>query len=721
MDDVKKKDEAPFRTNGQVWQMLRESGDCYIFDAVKKGTNHQDEIPEDISCGIDTTKPNLLERRKNWNQRTPEPFALPTEIWRETLERFSRYNDINKKIREGKITQINDFITYNLDIRSFVTDLLAQTKDHLFVLHFYQSLRNITILDPTCGSGAFLFAALNILEPLYETCINRMQEFHAQNDNLFTEELQEIDSKYRSNIQYFILKSIILRNLYGVDIMAEAVEIAKLRLFLKMVAVVEVNPRDPNLGLDPLPDIDFNIRCGNTLVGYATKRELERDLAEGDMFAAQDFREKVEEEMEKVAMTYQRFKEVQLTQTEDPAAFKTAKTSLRQRLQELDNLLNRNMYKAITNRDVSEQDIQTDGKYQDWLTSHQPFHWLAEFYDIIQGHGGFDVIIGNPPYVSMSEIDYLSNSKEFSCSDLYGHVIRRVLSILHKQGTHGFIVMHNLAFSKNFHDIRKVLLSREGNKWFSFYGRIPAGLFAGDVRVRNCIYILNPIGQQTYTTRLHRWFTEQRETLVQTLKYSECKIKDCIPMLNASAFQSLYEDTQSRNGFEDKVNGTTIYFKQSAYNWLAISPDEPPAFNKNGARIPQSKVGRLRVKEDWAKLILLFLCGKIAYTRWLTYGDEFDVTAHDLLSFPFPFEKLSADECSTLNKLADEFISKMPDTIQFKLNAGKNVGTYNTAKLWNITDKSDAIFLKYLTDNPIMMREEIENFLACSVITGKKE
>ena len=116
-----------------------------------------------------------------------------------------------------------------------------------------------------------LFAALNILEPLYEVCITRMQDWNVENPKLFEDELRELNVKYRSNIRYFIYKSIILRNLYGVDIMVEATEIAKLRLFLKMVAVVDVNPRDPNLGLDPLPDIDFNIRCGNTLVGYATE------------------------------------------------------------------------------------------------------------------------------------------------------------------------------------------------------------------------------------------------------------------------------------------------------------------------------------------------------------------------------------------------------------------------------------------------------------------
>ena len=229
MDATKKTDEKPFKTNGEVWQYLRESGDAYIFDAVKKGKGL--EIPEEIAVGIDTTKPNLLERRSHWNEKTPEAFALPTEIWRETIERLQRYKTIKDKIENGEITEINDFITYNLDIRQFVQDLLGKTEDHLLVKHFYAQLQKVTILDPTCGSGAFLFAALNILEPLYEVCIERMQGWNSANPNLFKDELEELNGRYRSNIRYFIYKNIILRNLYGVDIMVEATEIAKLRLF----------------------------------------------------------------------------------------------------------------------------------------------------------------------------------------------------------------------------------------------------------------------------------------------------------------------------------------------------------------------------------------------------------------------------------------------------------------------------------------------------------
>lgn len=472
MDKVKETTPKAFKTDGFVWKYLRDSGDRYVFDAVKKGYSEdwRNQIPNNISIGIDTSSPKLLERRKDWNTKTAEAFALPTEIWRETVERLQRCESILGKIRRGEITNINDFITYNLDIREFVKELLDNTDDHTFILHFYKALQHVSILDPTCGSGAFLFAAMNILEPLYETCISRMQEFHEKNPLLFKPELEEISNKYRSNIQYFIFKSIILRNLYGVDIMVEATEIAKLRLFLKMVAVVEVDMRADNLGLDPLPDIDFNIRCGNTLVGYATEAELQKDLEYGDIFARQEFEDKVKTQMEIVATAFNRFKDVQFRQSEDMAAFKEAKSELTKRLATLNELLNKHMHTTIA----------TGYNYEAWLKSHQPFHWLAEFYEIIHDNGGFDVIIGNPPYVEYSkrnvnyEVDGYATQKSMN---LYSYVFERSSKIC--QNKIGLIVQMSSIGTLGMQSLQSFILSSFSHVHFGCFPERPKQLFEG--------------------------------------------------------------------------------------------------------------------------------------------------------------------------------------------------------------------------------------------------
>ena len=547
MDKTAEKSSGSFTSDGFVWQMLKGSGDRYIYDAVKKGYREdwKEQIPETIAIGIDTTQPNLLERRSQWNTKTSEPFALPTEIWRETIERLQRCESILNKIRNGEITHINDFITYNLDIRSFVYDLLRQTDDHLFVLHFYKALQNVTILDPTCGSGAFLFAAMNILEPLYEVCIERMQEFHTKNPLWFKAELDEISHKYRSNIQYFIFKSIILRNLYGVDIMVEATEIAKLRLFLKMVAVVEVDKRADNMGLDPLPDIDFNIRCGNTLVGYATEEELNRSMLESDMFVIQEFRSKVEEEMKLVALAYDTFKYVQLNQSEDMIAFKEAKKGLKARLDSLNELLNHHMYGGV------------NIPYEQWISSYQPFHWLAEFYQIIKGNGGFDVIIGNPPYVEYNKKDkksgkairdiyQLNDYLTLSCGNLYAFVIERSCQIVKDYNNIGFIVPLTIASNNNMQILRNYVSSL-GCIYFSHYEIRPAKLFEG-VEQRLTIFIIRQSeDKKIYSTAIRRWKSEYRDNLFKLTSYAKSFNNKSIWRTSTDLEEKIYKKFISQN------------------------------------------------------------------------------------------------------------------------------------------------------------------------------
>lgn len=513
-DKVKAKMPQLFVHGGKVWQFLQQSGDRYVYDAVEKGytKDWRERIPDYIAIGLDTSKPGLLERRKRWNEKTFEEFALPTEIWRETIERLQRCEDTLKKISSGEIENINDFITLNLDIRGFAYDLLEQTDDHLLVRNFYHSLKNITILDPTCGSGAFLFAAMNILEPLYEICITRMQEFQAENKNLFKEELGEISNKYRSNIQYFIFKSIILRNLYGVDIMAEAIEIAKLRLFLKMVAVVDVDLRADNLGLDPLPDIDFNIRCGNTLVGYATEKQLEDSITFGDMFARQDFKERIQQKLDIVSKTYDTFKWLQMNQQDNREAFKEAKRQLHDKLASLNEDLNQHLYGH-----------KPDLGYAPWLDRTQPFHWVAEFYEIMH-NGGFDVIIGNPPYVETTNIDYNIDFCQNDYANLYAYCLIRCTDICKRCSYNGLIVPMSITSIRDYQLLRNNFFNKEKLSYLTNHSIRPTSLFNGvSQRVSIVLFTNNADDRILYTTKYIRSF--DHKVLFETLQYFEGAIE----------------------------------------------------------------------------------------------------------------------------------------------------------------------------------------------------
>ena len=644
MDATKKMDEKPFKTNGAVWDFLKESGDTYIYDAVKKGAGL--EIPEEIAVGIDTTKPNLLERRSRWNEKTPEEYALPTEIWRETIERLQRYDNIKTKIESGEIHEINDFITYNLDIRQFVQDLLAQTDDHLFVLHFYHALQKVTILDPTCGSGAFLFAALNILEPLYETCISRMQDWQAQNPNLFKDELEELNVKYRSNIRYFIYKSIILRNLYGVDIMVEATEIAKLRLFLKMVAVVDVNPRDPNLGLEPLPDVDFNIRCGNTLVGYATKEELDNDLKFGDMFEKMEFEQKVKDKIKVVSKAFAVFKEVQLTQTPNLETYKVAKKQLKETLRELNELLNQKMYSQVTAL-----------PYEKWLSSHQPFHWFAEYYDIIQGNGGFDVIIGNPPYVTFtdSSIPYsVKNYISYESKNLFALVGERCIHISNNKSSIGYIIPLSGLSIEGFTKFQN-LIYHNCCCWNSFYSgdRNPSELFTG-VKIRAGIYLAKKSNiSHKYVSRYLKYYSNERQILFNKIKYVECY--DCVsaPKLDGEIGRSIIEKLLvfGKPLASEFHNESYIYYHAAPIYWCKALMNID-SLKQGGLNIADSYKKR-EISQDYKNYAFALLNSSIFFYYWIALSDCYNLTKKYISEIRVPInisEKTLWKEADKLNK-----------------------------------------------------------------------
>ena len=700
MDATKKMDEKPFKTNGAVWQFLKESGDAYIFDAVKKGKGL--EIPEEIAVGIDTTKPNLLERRSHWNEKTLEAFALPTEIWRETIERLQRYKTIKDKIENGEITEINDFITYNLDIRQFVQDLLGKTEDHLLVKHFYAQLQKVTILDPTCGSGAFLFAALNILEPLYEICIDRMQSWNDDNPNLFKDELEELNGRYRSNIRYFIYKNIILRNLYGVDIMVEATEIAKLRLFLKMVAVVDVNQRDPNLGLDPLPDIDFNIRCGNTLVGYATAQDLEKDLIEGDMFANAEFKDKVHTEMDIVAHAYETFKKVQLEQDADLEAFRNAKKELKARLKNLNDLLNHKQY----NSTVSAGRLN----YEDWLKSHQPFNWLAEYYDIINGNGGFDVIIGNPPYVEYNKKDKttglavsdkykLNGYRTIECGNLYAFVIERCFLISNIK-TIGMIIPTSSITTNRMQPLQNILTT--SHIFHSTYGFRPSKLFDGgtSANIHLSIIVCNSTDNAIQGLHHIKWNATYRNWLFKALpfytsdmtclKNSYGKVLRC----KSNIERVILEKMSSYNSISSLLRPTNyyVYYRTTGgLHYRAFSTF--PTYSKKESFFSFED-------PNTASIVCSVLSSNLWNMFYYAVSNCLDVAQYDILNFPIGLNKMSLETREEILVLAKKMSIDIKKNSEIVIRHYENIGDvecyqFNIRKSKPIIDEIDKVLAKH--------------------------
>ncbi|MCJ7654532.1 MAG: BREX-1 system adenine-specific DNA-methyltransferase PglX, partial [Dehalococcoidia bacterium] len=425
----------------------------YIFEKYinqkQMGAYYTKEDITDYICK-NTIIPFLFDKLENMRYEELHPFPMtdvepyiyeavkqeayfPTETDREYKARQKRYRQIKDDFAAGKIANINDLITYNLDIRRFAEDWTRGITDPVTLRAFYfHCLTKVTILDPAVGSGAFLFAALNMLEPLYEIGLDKMQELGGPKYEDFAQELARVNQ--HPNRKYFVVKSIIVNNLFGVDIMEEAVEICKLRLFLKLVAQIDDVEK-----IEPLPDIDFNIRAGNTLVGYTNLEQIRAVTKVGAAQAKMDLGgeiERIDRSAQAVDRDFQSFRVLQTRIDVDSRELARAKAGLKQDLGKLQNELNRYLAGEYG------VDVKNPAAHQRWLTTHQPFHWIVEFYSIMKA-GGFDAIIGNPPYVEYKDVKAtykILNYDTEDCNNLFAYILERCSSLGHESSCVGIIV-----------------------------------------------------------------------------------------------------------------------------------------------------------------------------------------------------------------------------------------------------------------------------------------
>ena len=727
-DRAKKECSIAFQPGRGVWRLLQEDPDSYFYAAVRHGITYdihnnveldaKQELPEDIAAGLDN-----VAQRGGWNEPAPDAYALPTETWREHVARRRRYEEIYAKLEAGEVTSINDLITYNLNIEKFAQAVIANSEGPELVRAFWKALTAVSVLDPTCGSGAFLFAALNILEPLYSACLEAMEGFLDDLELSQRPHSPQALSDFRkvrahvgdhASEPYFIFKSIIIGNLYGVDIMEEAVEICKLRLFLKLVAQLETYDQ-----IEPLPDIDFNVRAGNTLVGFASLDEVKRAI-QGDWIKELAL-DDIEERAEFTNRAFSRFRAMQTDYGMDAGDFADSKLELRERLDDLRAELDR--YLATGEYGVREAD---ERGYAQWRTSHQPFHWFVEFYGIMH-NGGFDVIIGNPPYVSTKKVrnSYsVRNMETQGCPDVYAWVLERTANLIGTNGRSGMIVPLSLGFSSKFDVCRKFLFRNYGQNWFSSFGRIPDALFGSDVRVRNTVHLGLRTAKQAfaYSSRLHRWFREERATLFDSIQYVrfQPELWDYhVPKLNTQPLAKAFEVAMERGKVLEltlrRQSKHKLFFKQTAYNWLTVCRELPPCYRGEN-QVPHSKVGNLYfADENTCSLAMLLASGKLMLTYWLCIGDDFDVTKSNLASFPADLSRLPEPTRDRLLALLPDVKAAMTGAVQYKANAGRRVGTYNLAKCRHVTDRSDAMLASALGFDEVM--EDIELYYAQTIRT----
>ncbi len=445
-----------------------------------------------------------------------------------------------------------------------MADLLLYLDEFLCRKLWFNILPDLKLLDPACGSGAFLVAALKTLLNVYSAVIGKMETL---GDKGLKDELEKIRTAHPS-INYDIKKRIITNNLHGVDIMEEATEIAKLRHFMTLVSSGHLRAE-----LEPLPNIDFDILVGNSLIGILNVNAEGFEKVEGkkqaNLFDAQ------------ISKSYQQIlddknKSIELYKNHTFKAGEDGRLDQNTRLLQLREHIDKiradsyaklnelllgdfNDLKIKFEQATWEEKKQKEGKPEkrDLTASDidalHPFHWGFEFDEILNKKGGFDAIITNPPW----EI-FKPQAKEFFAE-------------------HSNLVTKNKMTIKEFEAKKDELLSDEEIKaaWLEYQGRFPyvSLFYRNAIQFENQISVIN--GKRAGTDiNLYKLFLEQCFNLlcktgrcgiiVQSVIYTDLGTKQLREMLfSQSKINTLF-------GFPTKSLFLKMFItrKSSAFSFL---------------------------------------------------------------------------------------------------------------------------------------------------------
>ena len=385
---------------------------------------------------------------------------------------------------------------------------------------FKKTFLSIRICDPAVGSGHFLVSALNYL--IYMAYRLRIfgigAEIALQNDELliyyggdiFQYTKPKLSDSHAQDIQqslFNLKKSIIENCLFGVDINPNSCEITKLRLWIELLkhSYYKIEDNQITDELQTLPNIDINIKCGNSLL---SNHPINSPFATSPTL---DFTKKLKNRIHQYKSAVQRYKDSQSSKSEIIDELEEIKTTLKRHLsknsqtsqslrQNLKIFFNdygdevfdiktdfgRDMLYIIRDKKFSKQlrtepapmdkkgekllaQIKKDYEILESMKHNNAFEWRFAFPEVLDDKGdfiGFDCIIGNPPYMQVPKGIYSkttyphSEGQDKNKQNLYKVFIEHAYNITIPDGIFSLIVSHSIMCDLSSSFTRKMLLTK---------------------------------------------------------------------------------------------------------------------------------------------------------------------------------------------------------------------------------------------------------------------
>ena len=349
--------------------------------------------------------------------------------------------------------------------------------------------------------------------------------------------------------------------------------------------------------------------------------------------------------------------------------------------------------------------------YKAWHDSHKPFHWFAEFYDIIHDHGGFDVIIGNPPNVELKVANTYTTIgyKCIDSSNLYVLVMERCFGISAHTGRQGYIVPVSSISTERYESLQKLISSRS-LYYCSFYDR-PSRLFDGLEHIRLTIHILCPSTADTpslYSERFNKWFSLERPVLFNRLQHTKSTVfanKTSLPKLHSvfenSIINKLENQKKILSHYFVKNSSHKISYSRKIDYFLQVLDFEPEVYDGNGNRRHSSEYKSICFdKMEYGKLALCCLNSNLFYWFVTVLSDCRHVTKREIDCFYINLELLSKSEYGNiLLQLSVELMDSIKGQSEIRqmkfAHDTLNVQCIYPQKSKPIIDKIDTILAKH--------------------------
>ncbi|EQA9763840.1 class I SAM-dependent DNA methyltransferase [Campylobacter coli] len=388
-----------------------------------------------------------------------------------------------------------------IDISELRRDLRKEDKNAQKEL-----LNSIKICDPAVGSGHFLVSALNVMLSIYDELNLFDEEFYleVQNDEIlitnrkgeFVEYKRPHSDKDKAHLiqkeLFYTKKDIIENNLFGVDINPNSCEITKLRLWIELLkhSFYQSFEDEAYHDLKTLPNIDINIKCGNSLISYF---EIDKSLSHYPNIKermnkykniVKDYKEgfytdknQINQEIKNLKISFKNFcfadkfkKEMKSFNEKCEKYSKKYGNFLAVNDENLRIFVSANLTLFDFDEKEAKKEFANLKKEYDNifnLENNHPFEWRFEFPEILDDDGnfqGFDLIIGNPPYIRQEEIKELKpnlakNYKVYKgTSDIYTYFYELGFNILKSNGVLSFITSNKYTRAGYGEALREFLL-----------------------------------------------------------------------------------------------------------------------------------------------------------------------------------------------------------------------------------------------------------------------